>query len=193
MRLYSAGSMQVIRTMAMSADRYLETSFQEGITAPPACPQCGVASTLRALGYYSRNITGSKNRVLRILIRRFRCRNCHRTVSILPSFAQPYRLVENHTINEFFGGSLAAGKLSWLPLLKQYWKRFSDWLPRLQATVALTVSRAPPSPDPGTWWKLIAETFGDIEQITHILVGQFRVTLFGCYRCHSPCGINQSG
>jgi hypothetical protein len=110
----------------------------------------------------------------------------------LPSFAQPYRLVENNTISEFFSGSLAAGKLSWLPLLKQYWNRFSDWLPHIQAAVNSLVSRAPPGPDPAAWWKIIAETFGDIEQVTHTLVEQFRVTLFGRYRCHSPSGIDQS-
>lgn len=139
-----------------------------------------------ALGYYSRNVTSPKNGVLRISVRRFRCWRCGRTVSVLPSFVQPYRLVLNVTINEFFGGTLSANAVSWLPLLKQYWNRFSDWLPQIDQIIRSVVTRSPPHPDADGWWRVMAATFGDLERITAALVGQFGVTLFGRYRCHSP-------
>ena len=39
-----------------------------------------------------------------IAVRRFVCRHCPVTVSCLPQFAQPYRLVCNETIEAFFAG-----------------------------------------------------------------------------------------
>jgi hypothetical protein len=99
---------------------------------------------------------------------------------------QPYRLVLNVTISEFFGGTIGTKALSWLHLLKQYWNRYSEWLPQIDHTVRSVVAHAPPHPDAIGWWQLLAATFGDLEKITAELVGQFGVTLFGRYRCHSP-------
>ena len=179
--------MQIIRAVAVSADDYVGTSFHQGVEPPCQCPHCHATNALKALGYYSRNVTSPKRGVLRICVRRFRCCECGKTVSILPSFAQPYRLVLNVTINEFFGGTLGTRSLSWLPLLKQYWNRFANWLPEIRETISSLVERSPPQHDAAGCWQVMAARFGDLEQMTVALVGQFGVTLFGRYRCHSPC------
>jgi len=176
--------MQLVRTMPVGVEHYVGTSFHRGVEPPVKCPHCGARDALKALGYYSRNVTSPKSGILRILVRRFRCCGCGRTVSILPSFAQPYRLVLNVTISEFFGGTLATTALSWLPLLKQYWNRFTNWLPQIEKIIRSLVERSPPQPDAAGWWGVMAATFGDVERITTALVGQFGVTLFGRYRCH---------
>jgi len=75
--------MQIIRAVQVSADNYANTSFHQGIKSPAECPHCDARDGLKALGYYSRNVTGAKRGVLRIFVRRFRCRCCGRTVSIL--------------------------------------------------------------------------------------------------------------
>ena len=173
----------------MSVDDYVGTSCHQSFEPPNQCPHCSAGDALKALGYYSRNVTGLKSGVLRILVRRFRCFSCGRTVSLLPSFVQPYRLVLNVTINEFFGGTISTNSLSWLPLLKQYWNRFSGWLPRIDHIIRSLASRSPPHSDAAGWWKVMAATFGDLEKITTALVGRFGVTLFGRYRCHSPFSI----
>jgi hypothetical protein len=178
--------MQIIFTVALSPDRYAKEGFQRSIQRPASCPRCGTRNALAALGYYSRNVTGTKRGVLRIFVRRFRCRHCGRTVSILPSFAQPYRLVLNATINEFFGGTLGANSLSWLSLLQQYWNRFTKWIPEINHVIKSVVERSPPHPDAAGWWQVIVAVFGDLEKITGMLVSRFGVTLFGRYRCHSP-------
>jgi len=176
--------MQIIRPVQVSADHYANTRFHQRIEPPVECPHCDAGDALKALGYYSRNVTSPKSGILRILVRRFRCCGCGRTVSVLPSFAQPYRLVLNVTISEFFGGTLATTALSWLPLLKQYWNRFTNWLPQIEKIIRSLVERSPPQPDATGWWAVMAATFGDVERITAALVGQFGVTLFGRYRCH---------
>jgi hypothetical protein len=56
-------------------------------------------------------------------------------------------LILNVTINEFFGGTLNASDLSWLPLLKQYWKRFSDWLAQIHHIAGSLLERSPPQSD----------------------------------------------
>jgi Domain of unknown function (DUF6431) len=178
--------MQIIRAVQVSADHYASTNFHQCIKSPVECPHCDARDALKALGYYSRNITSTKRGILRIFVRRFRCRCCGRTVSILPSFAQPYRLVLNVTISEYFGGTLATTALSWLSLLKQYWNRFTNWLPEIDNTIRSLVERSPPQPDATGWWQVMAATFGDLDKITTALVRQFGVTLFGRYRCHSP-------
>jgi hypothetical protein len=178
--------MQILRAVPASVDHYVATGLHKSVEPPCKCPHCDATNALKALGYYSRNVTSPKSGVLRIPVRRFRCCECSKTVSVLPSFVQPYRLVLNATINEFFGGTLSANALSWLPLLKQYWNRFSDWLPRIDRIIRSVVSRSPPHSDATGWWKVMAATFGDLEKITATLVGQFGVTLFGRYRCHSP-------
>ena len=178
--------MQIICTVSLSPDRYAKENFQRSIQRPTSCPRCGIRNALAALGYYSRNITSAERGVLRIFVRRFRCRLCGRTTSILPSFAQPYRLVLNATINEFFKGTIGAGSLSWLPLLQQYWNRFAKWIPEIDRVVKSVVERSPPHPDAAGWWEVIVAAFGNLEKITATLVSRFGVTLFGRYRCHSP-------
>ena len=179
--------MQILRAVQVSADHYVSTRFHQGIKPPIECPHCDARDALKALGYYCRNITSTKRGVLRIFVRRFRCCICGRTVSILPAFVQPYRLVLNSTINEFFGGTLGATALSWLPLLQQYWNRFTKWIPEINRIIKSVVERSPPHPDAAGWWQVIVAAFGDIEKITGTLVSSFGVTLFGRYRCHSPC------
>lgn len=170
----------------MSAARYVGENFHLLVTRPGACPHCGAQRALKALGYYSRNLTSSQATVARICIRRFRCRNCAKTVSVLPSFAQPYRLIQNSTIDRYFSGDSPADALWWQPLLKQYWNRFTKWIPQLARLLGLEVSRAPPCLNGAEWWKTIVAAFGDLESITTNIVSRYRVTLFGCYRCHSP-------
>jgi len=178
--------MQIIRALPLSAYHYVCASLHQRVEPPVQCPHCSTQQALAALGYYSRNVTSTERGVLRIFVRRFRCRICGRTVSILPSFAQPYRLVLNATISEFFGGTLGTNELSWLPLLKQYWNRFTNWLPEIDGTIRSLVERSPPQPDATGWWEVIVAVFGGLEEITTTLVSRFRVTLFGRYRCHSP-------
>jgi len=92
--------MQILRTVPASVIDYANGSFHQTIEPPNECPHCKNRGAFSALGYYSRNVTNMERGVLRILVRRFRCVVCRRTVSILPSFAQPYRLVLNATIAE---------------------------------------------------------------------------------------------
>jgi len=178
--------MQIIRTMPLRVDRYVELNFHRRVPRPAQCPHCGVGHTLQALGYYWRNLTNPNGTVLSVSIRRFRCRDCRKTVSILPSFAQPYKLVLTATINAFFCGHPGSEALSWRPHLRRYWNRFTNWIPDLHRFVGSLLARCPPVGNPGEWWTVLVAAFGDLETMTKKIIEQFRITVFRRYRCHSP-------
>ena len=100
--------------MPVSLEVYADTDYQRQVVPSAEGPNCGVRDSLEPLGYYSRGITSTGRDVLRILIRRFRCTTCFRTVSVLPSFAHPYRLVASATVSQFFSGTIAAVNARWV-------------------------------------------------------------------------------
>jgi hypothetical protein len=178
--------MQLIRVIRMEAEAYKNGNFQHQITPPVRCPHCAAEKSCAALGYYGRNVTHGLRKILRIFIRRFRCRSCKKTVSILPSFAQPYRLVENETIDQFFSGGPWDRVVPWQGLLNKYWNRFTNWIPEIEKILGPVAERSPPQGAAMEWWQVLAERFGDVNETTRHLVSVHRITLFGKYSCHQP-------
>lgn len=177
--------MQILREICRNPGTYDACSAHRAVSAPKVCPNCNRAAALAALGYYSRNVTVA-GRVARILVRRFRCFACGKTVSVLPCFAQPYRLVQNETIDRFFRGETTASDLPWVPLLQSYRNSFIRWLPELIVLCGSLCARPPPRTAASAWWGTFAQRFGTLEISTPALIESFGVTLFGRYRCHSP-------
>ncbi|WP_420196873.1 DUF6431 domain-containing protein [Chthoniobacter flavus] len=157
------------------------------MSRPLHCPNCSAAKSLVALGYYERWLSGTGRGDLRLPVRRFRCRACSRTVSLLPDFAQPYRLVRNEAIERYFSGeSEPIGARRHVLLMRCYWRRFTTWLPNLSRAVGEDFGRAPPASEPRKWWVFLMDATGDLTRATGRLVEHVRVTVFGRYQCHQP-------
>ena len=125
---------------------------------------------------------------LLIFVRRFRCHYCRKTVSLLPAFAQPYRFVQNRTIESYVRGNpLPDEVIRHLDLLAQYWRRFCIWLPEIERALGHALGRAPPN-DQITAWSFLLSAHGDLSLTTQNLVTGFQITPFGRYRCHRPNG-----
>ena len=82
-------SAQILHPFMGSVQQYLNELADPDHYRPDHCPQCEAASPLTAHGFYSRTVVdaafdGS------IPVRRYLCRCCKRTVSLLPEFALPY-------------------------------------------------------------------------------------------------------
>jgi hypothetical protein len=143
----------------------------------------GGANCLEALGYYRRWISHLLD-CLRIGIRRFLCLQCRVSISCLPDFAQPYRVVNSQTVEAGFNGEKARPEVHWGSLIAVYWKKFTTFLQELLQTVGNAFGPCPVQARPEDFWRLILKQCGSLAAAAEELVRKFRICLLGRYRCH---------
>lgn len=141
--------MQRLWHYAQSVEEYQARQVYQRVRPEPCCPRCGTANGLRAHAYYWRWIVSWVGAVVALCIRRFRCRVCQKTVSYLPVFAQPYRLLCSALIGAALAGAPAgpAGP-RWQDRWRAYGRRFVEWLPYLRREVGCALGPAPPGRRP---------------------------------------------
>lgn len=179
--------MQIIFEFSGSPEQYVAGAAHKEVPPPPNCPSCGGQNCFESLGYYTRSLSkkGSSG-VMPIAVRRFRCASCGVSVSLLPSFAQPYRLVRNEIVQMFFDGNRDADDvLRWDYLLRRYLRRFCQWFPELIVRTAVRLSRSPPMDALEGFWGIFKNLWGSLSLATGQLVCCFQVTAFGAYKCHA--------
>jgi hypothetical protein len=176
---------QNIISTSLTPEQYAEQEYHKQVKPPENCPNCDHAHTLEALGYYSRFLTQSIAAVLEILIRRFLCRHCRISVSCLPRFAQPYRVVNTPTVEAGFNGQCSDPAVQrWLRLIQAYWKRFEQHLPEVLQRVGHAFGPLPLKTAAQDFWLRLLSSCGSLAAATQELVHRFRTCLFGTYRCH---------
>jgi hypothetical protein len=108
------------------------------------------------------------------------------TVSLLPSFALSYRLLNNALVERFFlGKELGQAERRWDGLLKSYRKRAQQFSRSLIAIIGTGFGLAPPPvPEVGELVAWLTRLCGGLGPATEQLVNRWAVTLFGFYRCH---------
>jgi hypothetical protein len=138
-----AGSIQQYAAEIANPDRY----------RPNQCPQCQAQHSLTAHGFYSRTLVEAGFDES-IRVRRYLCRSCKRTVSLLPEFALPYLRFSISVIALFLiarlieGRTLAAAAQTAMPYQRgQFWvRRFQRQAAALCAVLAaLTAPPAAPN------------------------------------------------
>jgi len=84
--------MQIVVDYGCAVKEYVEQQQCGEIDypRPAACPECGHARALIGHGYYVRKAL-DQEQVYRVGIKRWVCRVCHGTVSLLPSFLLRFR------------------------------------------------------------------------------------------------------
>jgi hypothetical protein len=179
--------MQVIVAIPCSPELYAEQDLQRSVRPPLRCPGCDQPGHFEALGYYSRGVTDSLGRTLAIWVRRFLCLPCRVTVSCLPDFAQPYRLVNNQTTERFFNGQTETLDVQRNhDRLLRYWRRFQQWAPDLRKLIGSVFGRAPPGEKAGALWQRLMDACKCLSACTRQLIEKFRITCFRTYLCHRP-------
>jgi transposase-like protein len=127
---------QILHPFAGSIQEYDEEIADPSRYRPDHCPQCQAAHGLTAHGFYRRTLVDAEFDGS-IRVRRYLCRPCRRTVSLLPQFALPYlrfsvmvialflmaRLPVGHTL-------VAAAALAGLPNMP--YQRGQFWIRRFQ-------------------------------------------------------------
>ena len=162
-------------------------NLHQRVRAPERCPNCQFFHQLKALGYYWRWTTDAIGKAIRFPVRRFLCWQCGHTVSCLPEFAQPYRLVANPTIEAYISGHADRRDVqSNKELLWRYLKRFVPWHPNLLQIIGNRFGRAGPHETATAFWLKAVALCGSLAELSFRLVEEFRTTCFRTYRCHQP-------
>jgi len=80
---------QILHPFVGSVRQYFNEIADPDRYRPDHCPQCEAHQPLSAHGFYSRTLVDvALDGVIRV--RRYLCRCCRRTISLLPEFALPY-------------------------------------------------------------------------------------------------------
>jgi len=146
--------MQILHPFAGSIQRYLEEIADPDQYRPDHCPQCEAKHPLTGHGFYSRTLVDAAFDGI-ISVRRYLCRSCKRTVSLLPEFTLPYLRFSVSVISVFLVARLldgrtlqASGVAAAQPAMRyqrgQFWiRRFQRQAAGLCATLAALT--APPA------------------------------------------------
>lgn len=185
--------MQVLVRFPGNPESYVNSGAERHMTPPSPCPHCESLRRLRLLGYYERFITTTTGALERMKVRRFRCRDCRHTVSLLPNFCLSYRLVRGESVARFLrGDGIDAQDLPWHDLLLRCRKRFVAWMPDLGSLIGSTFELPWSGLHPHRVWTGMEEYFGGWTEARHQILTKFGVTMLGCYCCHIP-GFRFSG
>lgn len=176
--------MQILHPSACGIQRYFEEISDPDRHRPERCPQCEAKQPLTGHGFYRRTLVDlAFDGVIRV--RRYLCRACKRTVSLLPDFALPWlrfsitmvslflvaRLLKHCTLR---AAALTTG-------LSMPYQRGQFWIRRFQKqTPVLGVSLAPLA-DPPPAADFVVRALSMLESIGWIVAHRF---LFAQLRVH---------
>lgn len=100
--------MQILHPFAGSIQQYFEEISDPDRYRPDHCPQCDARQSLTGHGFYSRTLVDVAFDGL-IRVRRYLCRLCKRTLSLLPEFALPWLRFSISVIALFLVARLVKG------------------------------------------------------------------------------------
>jgi hypothetical protein len=112
----------------------------------------------------------------------------------LPDWCLSYRQVNAVTTQRYLDGHYdQQGDLEisrWEYLLRLYQRQIDSFGPTLTRFLHTGLGVPPPPPGQPPWpW--IRKACGTLQSAARQLVSTFRITLFGRYRCHQPCGFDK--
>lgn len=149
--------MQILHPFVGSIEQYSQEISDPDRYRPDRCPQCEADCPMTAHGFYCRTLVDVEFDGL-IRVRRYLCRCCKRTVSLLPQFALPYLrfgitvialfLVARLLAGRTLGAAAVAAMQPGMPYQRgQFWiRRFQKQAERLCAALA-ELTAPPPAPD----------------------------------------------
>jgi ribosomal protein S27AE len=175
--------MQRVWLCRLTPELYQQTEGHRQVRPERLCPHCGSAVGLQRHGTYGRWITTLIGALLRLVVARFLCPRCRRTVSYLPDFALSYRTVHAESFQAYLEGDCQRRDVqTWQGLLRTYERRLHAWAPTLIRTVGAAFGRAPPLA--AGVWPWLKGACGDLRAATRQLVTVFQISLLNRYQCH---------
>jgi len=173
--------MQILHPFAGSVQQYNEQLSNPDSCRPGSCPQCQDKHPLTAHGFYTRTLIDTTFDGT-IRVRRYLCKACQRTVSLLPEFILPY-LRSSLTVIALFltARLLLAQTLQAAAPLPMPYQRGQFWVRRFraqaQALCAALAALTQPTPAPDFVHRALAM----LQSTGWIAAHRF---LFAGVRCH---------
>jgi hypothetical protein len=189
--------MQILHPFAGPIQLYFEEISDPDRHRPDHCPQCQAKHPLIGYGFYRRTLVDTGFDGV-ICVRRYLCRLCKRTVSLLPEFALPWLRFSISVIALFLiarllnGLTLAAAVLAAAQTAMPY-QRGQFWIRRFQKqaaalSLALTPLTTPPAaPDFVSKALRMLQSIGWIAA-HRFLLAELRVHLLGWPAFLAPGG-----
>jgi hypothetical protein len=177
--------MQILHPFTGSIQEYLDEISDPDRYRPDRCPQCEAKQALTGHGFYRRTLVDCDFDGT-IRVRRYLCRLCKRTVSLLPEFVLPWLRFSITVISLFLvarllrgltlvAAALAASQKAMPYQRGQFWiRRFRKQAPSLGLTLAPLAAPAP-APD------LVTRALEMLQSIGWIAAHRF---LFSVLRAH---------
>jgi hypothetical protein len=190
--------MQILHPFAGSIQSYVEEISDVNRYRPDHCPQCEAKRPLTGHGYYCRTLVDAAFDGI-IRVRRYLCRSCKRTVSLLPQYALPWLRFSISMIALFLvarllsGLTLVAAARAAAPTGMPY-QRGQFWVRRFQKQApALGLALAPLVATPIAAADFVSRALRMLESIGWIpahrfLFSQLRAHLLGWPACLVPAG-----
>jgi hypothetical protein len=189
--------MQILHPFSGSVQRYIEEVADVDRYRPDHCPQCQTKHPLIGHGFYRRTLVDIVFDGF-IRVRRYLCRSCKRTTSLLPDLALPWLRFSVSVIALFLVARLLTGLTllaaaraaaqATMPYQRgQFWiRRFKAQAPTLSLALAALI--APPAAADFVLRALrMLESIGWIAA-HRFLFSQLRVHLLGWSACLAPHG-----
>jgi transposase-like protein len=82
--------MSILADYGCNEQTYIDQEKHKDSACPDGCPGCGGDGCLIGHGYYLRKAKGEQQAYF-IWIKRWLCKICHRTLSVIPNFLLPFR------------------------------------------------------------------------------------------------------
>jgi len=189
--------MQILHPFAGSIQQYSEQLSDPNRYRPSCCPLCQAKHPLTAHGFYRRTVVDIEFDGL-IQVRRYLCRFCCRTVSLLPEFALPFlrfsisvislfliaRLLDGRTLK----ASAEAARQPGMPYQRgQFWiRRFH----KQAAALCAALSRLTASISAASFVSMALRRLQSVGWIPahRFLFSELRTHLLGWPRCLIPDG-----
>jgi hypothetical protein len=190
--------MQILHPFAGSIQHYFDEIADPDRYRPDHCPQCEAKHPLTGHGFYCRTLVDAAfDGVIRV--RRYLCRFCKRTVSLLPQFVLPWLRFSISVIALFLAARLRSG-LTLVAAARvaaqtgMPYQRGQFWIRRFQKQApALSLALAAPGHPLGPAADFVSRVLRMLESIGWIaahrfLFSQLRVHLLGWPACLVPAG-----
>lgn len=171
-------------------EEYVRDGAHRKVGRPDACPICDESGCMRAHGFYSRSVSATgRIRLLLIWIRRFLCLTCRLTTSMLPDFAQPYRLVATDTVDKYFSDVRDGADVRvWAEHLARYQKRLEERIPETTAALETAYDIGELPRESTDLWLVVCRNFDGARRFTARFAADVGMTVYGIYSCHRPAG-----